>query len=152
MIVKANISDAKLLTEIALESKAFWGYSKDLIERWREDLTVTPTMFKEWNVYKFVFENEIAGFYILNRANIRTSFLEFLFVSPKFIKKGIGTQLLNHAKDSCLGSGCAILNVLSDPNAKSFYTKHRFKVIAETESSVPERFLPEMEFEFVENM
>ncbi|WP_439128652.1 GNAT family N-acetyltransferase [Polaribacter sp.] len=109
-------------------------------------------MFKEWNVYKFKVDSQIAGFYILNRANIRTSFLEFLFVSPKFIKQGIGTQLLNHAKEYCIGGSSAIINVLSDPNAKNFYTKHGFKVIAERESSVSGRFLPEMEFEIEENM
>ncbi|WP_439132070.1 GNAT family N-acetyltransferase [Polaribacter sp.] len=152
MIVKANVSDAKRLTEIALQSKAFWGYSEALIESWREDLTVTPTMFKEWNVFKFMIDSEIAGFYVLNRANIRTSFLEFLFVSPKFIKKGIGSALLHHAIGYCKDGSSAILNVVSDPNAKSFYAKHGFKIIAETESSVSGRFLPEMEFEIVENM
>ena len=152
MIVKADISDAQQLTEIALQSKAFWGYSNEIIESWREDLTVTPKMFKDWNIYKYLVNNEIAGFYILNRANIRTSFLEFLFVSPKFIKQGIGTQLLNHAKDYCIAGSAAIINVLSDPNAKPFYAKHGFKVIAERESSVSGRFLPEMEFEIIENM
>lgn len=152
MIVKATVSDAKQLTEIALQSKAFWGYSNELIESWREDLTVTPKMFQEWNIYKYVLDNEIAGFYILNRANIRTSFLEFLFVSPKFINQGLGSKLLNHAKDYCIAGSSAILNVLSDPNAKSFYEKHGFKIIAERESSVSGRFLPEMEFEILENM
>ncbi|WP_159946657.1 GNAT family N-acetyltransferase [Polaribacter septentrionalilitoris] len=152
MIVKATVSDAKQLTEIAIQSKAFWGYSNELIESWREDLTVTPKMFQEWNIYKYVLDNEIAGFYILNRANIRTSFLEFLFVSPKFINQGLGTKLLNHAKDYCLEGSSAIINVLSDPNAKSFYEKHGFKIIAERESSILGRFLPEMEFEILENM
>lgn len=152
MIIPADISDAKNLTEIALQSKAYWGYSKELIESWREDLTVTTQMFKEWNIYKYLVDNEIAGFYILNRANIRTSFLEFLFVTPKYIHQGIGTKLLNDAKEYCIGGSSAILNVLSDPNAEAFYTKHGFKIIGKTESTIPNRFLPEMEFEIVENM
>ena len=152
MIVRADISDAKRLTDIALKSKAFWGYSKEEIESWRTDLTITPKMFKDWNIYKYLIDDEIAGFYILNRANIRTSFLEFLFVEPKFIKQGIGSVLLNHAIAYCIGGSAAILNVLSDPNAKNFYAKHGFKVIAERESSIPGRFLPEMEFEILENM
>ncbi|MFK8058566.1 MAG: GNAT family N-acetyltransferase, partial [Polaribacter sp.] len=68
------------------------------------------------------------------------------------IKQGIGTKLLNHAKNYCIGGSSAILNVLSDPNAETFYTKHGFKVIAQRESSIKGRFLPEMEFEIVENM
>lgn len=34
MIVKATVADAKVLTKIALQSKAFWGYSDELIESW----------------------------------------------------------------------------------------------------------------------
>ena len=37
MITKAIISDAKILTEIALKSKAYWGYSSELITSWRTD-------------------------------------------------------------------------------------------------------------------
>ncbi|MEE9408041.1 MAG: GNAT family N-acetyltransferase [Polaribacter sp.] len=152
MIIRATVSDAKELTEIALKSKAFWGYSDELIESWREDLTITSKMFDDWNVYKYLVDNEISGFYILNRANIRTSFLEFLFVSPKYMKQGIGTKLLNHAIEYCIGGSSAILNVLSDPNAEAFYAKHGFKVIDKRESSIIGRFLPEMEFEIIENM
>lgn len=151
MIVKATLSDADTLTEIALQSKAYWGYTPEQIESWRDDLKVTPKMFKDWNIYKYLVDGQIAGFYILNRANIRTSFLEFLFISPDHIKKGIGVQLLQHAIDYCKGSSGAILNVLSDPNAQSFYAKYGFEVIAERKSSIPGRFLPEMELLFPEN-
>jgi len=152
MIVRATVTDAHELTEIALKSKAFWGYSDELLESWRNDLTITPKMFEESNVCKYLVDNEIAGFYILNRANIRTSFLDFLFISPQFIKQGIGKTLLKHALEYCVEGSCAVLNVLSDPYAEGFYAKHGFKVIARRESSVPGRFLPEMELEFPENM
>lgn len=152
MIVKAHISDAKKLTEIALKSKAFWGYSNTQIESWRDDLTITQKMFDEWTIYKYLINKDIVGFYILNRVNVRTSILEFLFISPKFIKQGLGKKLLLHAIEKCKKESCAIINVLSDPNAEAFYAKHGFKIIAQIESSVPGRFLPEMEFEIEENM
>jgi len=151
MIVYATLDDAEILTDIALKSKAYWGYSKDIIESWRDDLTVSEQMFTDYTICKYMFENEVAGFYILERANIRTSFLKFLFISPDFIKKGIGHQLLNHAIDYCKEGSCAILNVLSDPNAESFYAKYGFEVIALVESSIPGRTLPEMELLFPEN-
>jgi N-acetylglutamate synthase-like GNAT family acetyltransferase len=151
MIVRATLEDAEVLTEIAVKSKAYWGYDVDVVESWREDLTVTPIMFEEYNICKYVVDHEIAGFYILERANIRTSFLNFLFVSPDYIKQGIGHQLLQHAVAYCKDGGSAILNVLSDPNAASFYAKYGFEVIDQRESSVPGRFLPEMELEFPEN-
>ena len=152
MIIKAQIQDVDLLTEIAVSSKAYWGYSKDQIEKWKDDLTVTPKMFNDCNIYKFQVNDTIAGFYVLYRANIRTSFLDFLFVSPNFINQGIGSKLLEHAKNLCKRGSCAVLNVLSDPNSETFYLKHGFKVIGRRESSIKGRFLPEMELLFPENM
>ena len=152
MIDKVVANDAKTLTEIALKSKAFWGYPNKLLEIWKEDLTITPEILEVWSGAKFVIENEIIGFYLLNRVNARTCFLEFLFVRPEFIRKKIGRQLLTHAIESCSGNSCEILNVLSDPNAEEFYAKFGFKVIAKRESLIAGRLLPEMELEFLENM
>ena len=152
MIVVATIFDAEKLTEIALEAKKYWGYSEVKINGWRADLTVTSKMFKDCEVYKYLVDTEIVGFYILKTDTIKKSSLEFLFVSPQFIKQSIGKQLLQHAIKSCIGGGSTVLNVLSDPNAKDFYTKYGFKVIAERKSVIPGRLLPEMELEFSVNM
>ena len=51
MIVPAEITDAKQLTKIALQSKAFWGYSDELIANWKDDLTVTLKMIRKCNVF-----------------------------------------------------------------------------------------------------
>jgi N-acetylglutamate synthase-like GNAT family acetyltransferase len=151
MIVPAKPSDANALTEIALESKAYWGYTVEQIESWREDLTILSETFESWRGSKVVIDEEIAGFYLLNRVNARTCSIEFLFVRPKFMGKSIGKQLIEHAILNCRANSCEVLNVLSDPNAESFYKKHGFKTINQTESSIPGRFLPEMELVFPEN-
>lgn len=152
MIVPAISSDASVLTKVALESKAYWGYTKEELKSWKEDLTIQPETFDSWRGSKFILDEEIAGFYLLNRVNARTCYVEFLFVLPKYIGKGIGKQLIEHAIESCKTNSCEVLNVLSDPNAESFYAKHGFKTIYQTESSIPGRFLPEMELEFLKNM
>jgi len=152
MIVKAQSSDAEIFTLISLASKAHWNYTKEQLESWREDLTIVPENFEEWHGSKFIIDDEIVGFYLLNRVNARTCCLEFLFVLPKVIGKGVGRQLIEHAIESCKANGCEVLNVLSDPNAESFYTKQGFKTISSKESAVKGRFLPEMEFQFPENM
>jgi N-acetylglutamate synthase-like GNAT family acetyltransferase len=151
MIVQAIPSDAHVLTQITLESKAYWGYTAAQIENWTEDLTILPETFDSWGGSKFMVAKEIAGFYLLNRVSARTCYLEFLFVKPKFIGKSIGNQLLEHAINSCRTNSCEVLNVLSDPNAESFYAKYGFKTVSYKESSVPNRFLPEMEIQFLEN-
>ena len=120
MIFPANPSDATMLTKIALESKAHWGYTAAQLDSWREDLTILPETFDSWRGSKFMSENEIAGFYLLNRVNARTCHLEFLFVRPKFIGKNIGKQLIVHAIASCSANSCEVLNVLSDPMLNPF--------------------------------
>jgi len=80
MIVKAVASDAEILTQIAIESKAYWGYTSELIESWKSDLTILPETFNDWGGCKFMIDTEIVGFYLLNRLNSRTCVFEFLFV------------------------------------------------------------------------
>ena len=98
MIVRAILEDATKLTEIALASKAYWGYTSEQIESWREDLTVTSEMFEKWHIYKFVSDNKIEGFHILNLEKPdELCELKFLFISPDFIGKKVGSSLLKHA-------------------------------------------------------
>ncbi len=146
MIVKASKEDAEELTEIALASKAYWGYSQEQIESWREDLTVTPEMV-ERNEIKFIgTQKGIGAFYILNLDESDDyCTLEFLFVRPDFIGRGFGRALLRHVFGSAKAGKKRYMRVLSDPNAEPFYAKYGFKVIAQEKSSIPGRFLPVME-------
>lgn len=148
MIVKSSRKDADTLTELALRSKAHWGYSQKQIESWRLDLTVTEEMFDQWIVFKYMEETEIAGFCILNlKEDSPKAILEFLFVLPKYIGKRIGARLLRHAVYLASSQNRKVMNLEADPYAEPFYTKHGFQVVGKTKSSIPNRFLPVMEKE-----
>ena len=54
MIIPVDTADADLLTQIALKSKAFWGYSDELIESWRDDLTISSKMISESYIFKYI--------------------------------------------------------------------------------------------------
>ena len=150
MILKASKEDAEILTEIALTSKAYWGYSQEQINSWKEDLTVTEEMFDRGYIFKFMDEKTLAGFGILNlQNNDGTSTLEFLFVRPAYIGKRIGVRLLQHALNFAASKGKKVINLEADPFAESFYAKHGFQVIGKSKSAVPNRFLPIMEKELV---
>jgi GNAT superfamily N-acetyltransferase len=109
MIVAAQPLDAITLTEIAFQSKAYWGYSPGQIERWRLELTVTPSMFEDAVIYKYLIGTEIAGFYILENWQFSIASLAFLFVSPEFIKQGVGKQLVAHAIQYSRKNKCSVL-------------------------------------------
>lgn len=145
MIIAADFSDANLLTEIALQSKAFWGYSDELIESWRNDLTVTSKMISESTIFKYIVDDIVAGFYFLNPPLGETIELEMLFVLPKFIGKGIGKQLLKHAFDKAIDLNTTSITLLADPNAVPFYQSQWLYQIDQKESSIAGRFLPVMQ-------
>ncbi len=145
MFVVAEISDAKKLTEIALKSKAFWGYSDELIESWRSDLTITSTMILNCDIFKFLIEGEVVGFYVLNLPKENTIELEMLFVLPNFIGKGIGKKLLQHSIEKAIQFNVKSMTSLADPNAVPFYMSNGFYEIDKKESSIAGRFLPLMQ-------
>ena len=145
MIVAAQTLDAKKLTEIALQSKAYWGYSAVQIESWKEELMVIPKMFQHSVIHKYLIDTEIAGFYILENTQPHSASLAFLFVAPQFIKQGIGKQLVVHAIEYSRKNNYTFLKVLSDPNAARFYKKYGFKIISQKQSSIAGRFLPAIE-------
>lgn len=150
MIVKAIREDAQTLTELALKSKAHWGYSEEQIESWKEDLTVTEEMFDKWTVFKYMEDTEIAGFCILNlNEDSPKAILEFLFVLPKYIGKRIGGRLLRHAVYVASSQHRKVMNLEADPYAEPFYTKHGFQIIGKVKSSIPNRFLPVMQKELI---
>ena len=144
MIIPTNKIDAIQLTQIALKSKAFWGYSEVQIESWREELTVSEQMISEMIVYKFLKDDKIIGFYILNQPKEETIELEFLFVSPKYIGKGIGKQLLRHSFEKGKILGAKSMQLLADPNATPFYESNGFIIVDKIQSSIFNRFLPLM--------
>ncbi|NVK52430.1 MAG: GNAT family N-acetyltransferase [Flavobacteriaceae bacterium] len=142
MIVEAQSFDAERLTEIALKSKAFWGYSNELIDGWRDDLTVTPEMFQTCTIFKFHITNSTVGFYILNPPEGNSVVLEMLFVLPEFIGKGIGKQLIQHAFKEAIKLNVVSMTLLADPHAVDFYKSQGFYKIDKKESTIPNRFLP----------
>lgn len=142
MIVSIDKSDAQELSIIALKSKSFWGYSNELLESWRNDLTVTFAMISDCAIFKFLVDDHIAGFYILNPPKDNSIELEMLFVLQEFIGKGIGKQLLQHSFEKALKLNVNSMTLLADPNAVPFYESRGFYEIDKKESSILGRFLP----------
>ncbi|WP_254712917.1 GNAT family N-acetyltransferase [Polaribacter sp. NJDZ03] len=145
IIIAATISDAKTLTEVALKSKAFWGYSSELIESWRADLTVTSKTIQTCQVYKCMVDKVVVGFYVLNTAKENLVKLEMLFVLPLFIGKGIGKKLLAHALNKATISKVKTIELVADPNAIPFYKSQGFLVKEQIGSAILGRFLSLMQ-------
>lgn len=145
----ADPSEADVLTELALRSKAHWGYPIEWLDRWRPELTVTQTELVEHAAFVSECDGRIAGFYLLRPATRpNTAELDFLFVEPAVFGSGIGESLFRHAIGTARTLGYKSMTWGSDPNADGFYVKMGARKVGERVSStVPGRANAEMEIE-----
>ena len=149
---KARPDEAQALSDLAMRSKAHWGYPADFMEACREELTVSPeAIAAERFVYRVAeVENALVGFYCLERLSRAGVELDALFVEPACIGSGTGGRLLRHALRAAVGLGARSLFVQSDPGAEAFYVAMGAERIGSSPSaSIPGRELPLLRFELV---
>lgn len=136
--------EAEILTELALVSKAVWGYSDEFIAKCRRELTITCAFIEQNVIYVFVSEARIAGFYVLIPGE-PTAVLDFLYVHPDFLHRGYGKRLWQHAMDQASQTGASQVSIDADPHAEPFYLAmgaRRVGVVAS--GSIPGRVIPQM--------
>ena len=142
----ARPEEAQVLTELALRSKAYWGYAPEFMEACREELTIGPDKIRDDVFHHYLAERDtdILGFYALEKLAPEGTFeLDALFVAPEHIGQGVGRALIEHAKQVAARVGGRRLIIQGDPNAEAFYRAAGGEITGQRESgSVPGRFLP----------
>lgn len=140
----ARRDDADALTELALSSKASWGYSAEFIEACRAELTMTPEKLAAWDVWVAQAGQEIVGMVALNLLGGEAEVEDF-FVEASFQGRGVGSALMRLLVDTCRARKVSQLFVDADPNAEPIYARLGFVTIGRSPSgSIPGRFLPRM--------
>lgn len=135
IIRPARIHEAERLTELALRSKAHWGYDADFLAACLPLLTVgTDSIIHRW-VYVLENDGQIAGFYSL-LPPAETTELDMLFVEPAHMGRGYGVQLFRHACLTAYALGVRRLIVESDPDAEPFYVRMGMQRFGERESTL----------------
>ena len=133
------------MSDLALRSKAHWGYSPDFIERCRAELSYREEQLLAEDMRFFALEGPrgVVGFYALARRSEIEIELEALFVEPAFIGRGFGRRLIDHAKSVAASLGADRLTIQGDPNAERFYRAAGGVLTGTRESaSIPGRYLP----------
>jgi GNAT superfamily N-acetyltransferase len=153
--------EAQQLTELALRSKGWWGYSESFLQTCRAELTLSPQTAEQTTVAQV--DGHPAGFYLLSpippgsplappfgagsqvTASSHGS-LDMLFVDPEFIGTGVGRVLAEDARRVAGAHGWTHLLIESDPQAVEFYRRLGAEQIGERLSaSIPGRSLPLLE-------
>jgi GNAT superfamily N-acetyltransferase len=147
MLRPARPDEAGVLSELALRSKAHWGYSHEFIEACRAELTVSRSSIDAGWVTVAVVGEVVAGFSTLaDEASVRE--LEALFVDPPFIGHGVGRALFDAFVVAARADGFARVRIEADPNALGFYEHQGAVIVGERPSgSLPGRSLPLLELD-----
>ena len=120
-IHRAEPGDAARLTDLAIRSKAQWGYSEAFMEACRAELTYDAERVRRHPFYVLRTEDTMGGFYGLAATSADALELEALFVAAGRGGRGYGRALVTHARALARALGATRLTVQSDPNAEGFY-------------------------------
>jgi GNAT superfamily N-acetyltransferase len=141
----ARAREAAMLSELAMRSKAHWGYSPAFMDACRAELTYSAAEIEDTCRTFAVAEHsgEPIGFYALGKISMAEVELEALFVEPDHIGTGAGRALMRHAMAEAARRGAGILVIQGDPNAAAFYEAiGAVRVGARESASIPGRMLP----------
>jgi GNAT superfamily N-acetyltransferase len=148
MIRRATSDEASTLTQIALESKNYWGYPEHWLKLWESELTISSEFIDGNQVFVFESEGEIRGFYALCISDSHAE-LEHMWVRPAYIGTGLGKELFLDAMDRAARLNVNEVQLTADPNAAGFYERMGAQQIGEARSEIDgqPRILPRMKID-----
>ncbi len=146
-IVKADIKDNETLTLITKKSKAYWGFSDDVLKVWEHLLTVTRDYIEKNKVFKLVQNDQIIGYYSYFSIDENTIKLDNIFILPEFIGKGFGKILMNDFLKNVRELEIDKITLDAEPNVEKFYSLFGFQTVGQLESSIKDPYLPIMELQ-----
>ena len=146
VIRPAHPSEARALTELSLRSKAVWGYDPAFLARCRLVMQVRTEALEAQPHFVAEAEERILGFYGFEPVEGGIG-LDYLFVAPEAIGRGVGTALWNHAVETARRLGHRQLIVVADPNAEGFYRRMGARPVGAQASDLEAgRLLPVLRF------
>lgn len=126
--------EAAELTQLALRSKAMWGYNDAFMIKCMKTLQVTPKEIEENEAMVLTRADNAIGFYLMTSLTTINAELEYLYVEPDFTRLGFGAMLFEHARDTAKLQGYSSLFLQSDPNAVGFFDRMGAKIIGRQSS------------------
>ena len=142
---RASPRDAEILTAIAFAAKRHWGYSEEMIELWRDELTIAPSYIAANRVFSAVAPLGTVGVAALAEHDADW-WLDHMWVWPAASGQGVGRRLLDRIVGELSRERVERLKVIADPNAVGFYERLGFRRVGEHPSKPAGRMLPVLEF------
>ncbi|MEY9966758.1 GNAT superfamily N-acetyltransferase [Streptacidiphilus sp. MAP12-16] len=124
--------EAGALSELALRSKAHWGYDQAFLASCRDELRVRAGEVTARRVTVAEEGTSVLGFATLE-GQAPEGELGMLFVDPPAIGRGIGRLLYQHVLEQAGSLGFTRLTIRADPHAEGFYRARGAQRIADCE-------------------
>jgi len=143
----ARVEECDALTELAMRSKAYWGYDDEFMAACRDELTIRAPFVPRIDVAE-TDDGRVVGMVRLepHGPSREHGVLEDLFVEPSAIGTGVGGALFRHVVRRAAAEGVRTLSIDADPNARPFYEAMGAVLVGESPSgSIPGRTLPRLE-------
>jgi GNAT superfamily N-acetyltransferase len=128
----ARADEAQALTDLALRSKAAWGYDADFLARCEPALRVRAVDLEAGVAAEIAAgarHHVVAevggarvGFHVV-QAQDGDLLLDALFVEPAWLRRGIGRELFQQAMETAARVGANRLVTVADPHAVPFYER-----------------------------
>lgn len=147
-IQPAHPKDATTLTDLALASKAHWGYDDAFMASCKAELTIAPEDIARNPIFCLRDGDQIVGFAMLAPVDSEAVELDALFLAPSHIGAGLGRRLFEHARSAAADLGYRIMIIQADPHAAPFYKcMGAAEAGARLSGSIPGRTLPLFQIE-----
>ena len=142
----ARPGEAATLSELALRSKAHWGYDEEFLQRCRVVLTLRDDELEPRRTVVAEEDGRIVGYYTLDESEHNgESELGNLWIDPRHLRRGVGRLLWEHAIETARRLGLTSLLVTADPHAEGFYRAMGATRVGRVPSEIaPGRLLPQL--------
>jgi GNAT superfamily N-acetyltransferase len=134
IIRRAAVDEGGRLKEIAIASKAFWGYELDKVKEWADHGDLSPAQFCELTVFVAQAGERAIGWSSFEPRG-ELWWLADLWIEPAWIGKGVGARLFRHGARHAQREGAKRLEWEADPNSIGFYEKMGARYLRDSEQS-----------------
>lgn len=146
----ARPNHGEMLNRLILRSKAHWGYDPEMINIMGRVLALDPGAMAAGRAMAGWRDGAPLGVAQISDpfddARGRAMALDLLFIAPEAIGTGLGRILYDWAVSQARAAVAGRLDILSDPNAASFYTAMGAVIVEHRPSKlVAGRVLPFLE-------
>jgi GNAT superfamily N-acetyltransferase len=146
-IRRATASDVDSLTELAVRSKASWGYTDGFMAHVTAALVVSAEYVETNPVYILLRHDTILGFFGFAHEKNEIVLNDF-WIEPGRIGTGLGRVMWRYALEQARANGYGDFIIHSDPNAEGFYLRMGAKRIGSRIAPESGRTLPLLRYAF----